>query len=181
MSSGRREYILLDEGRHQTQQDSRKSGRLLPVIAFSFGLLCLAALLVNSGDWSSSIETVGVSRVSQDNAGAMQQHSFAKEQDTFIDLDSELDSAEPEHARYLSYLPHSGLHNQMICLQNALILGHMLNRTVIIPYIRLGRAIGFGDWEGLQNNLALNEKATKVKKCRPLYEAGERMEGACTR
>lgn len=32
--------------------------------------------------------------------------------------------------RYLGFLPHSGVHNQRMELQNALLLGKLLNRTV---------------------------------------------------
>ncbi len=32
--------------------------------------------------------------------------------------------------KYLGFLPHSGFHNQRIALENALLLGFLLNRTV---------------------------------------------------
>ncbi|GAA5834842.1 hypothetical protein JCM11251_002040 [Rhodosporidiobolus azoricus] len=40
---------------------------------------------------------------------------------------------EDPDARYLGFLPHSGYHNQRIALQNALLLGKLLNRTVLLP------------------------------------------------
>ena len=40
--------------------------------------------------------------------------------------------------RYLAYLPHSGFHNQRIALENALVLARILNRTLLIPPVRLG-------------------------------------------
>ncbi|KAK0461017.1 uncharacterized protein EV420DRAFT_1267139 [Desarmillaria tabescens] len=40
--------------------------------------------------------------------------------------------------KFLAYLPHSGFHNQRIALENALTLAYMLNRTLIVPPIRLG-------------------------------------------
>jgi hypothetical protein len=40
--------------------------------------------------------------------------------------------------KFLSYLPHSGFHNQRIALENALTLAHILNRTLVLPPIRLG-------------------------------------------
>lgn len=40
--------------------------------------------------------------------------------------------------RFLSYLPHSGFHNQRIALENALVISHILNRTLLIPPILLG-------------------------------------------
>lgn len=39
---------------------------------------------------------------------------------------------------YLAYLPHSGLHNQRIALENALTLARLLNRTLLVPPARLG-------------------------------------------
>lgn len=38
---------------------------------------------------------------------------------------------------YLTYLPHSGFHNQRISLENAFVLAVLLNRTLIIPPVRL--------------------------------------------
>jgi hypothetical protein len=40
--------------------------------------------------------------------------------------------------RFLAYLPHSGFHNQRIALENALTLAHILNRTLLVPPVRLG-------------------------------------------
>ena len=39
---------------------------------------------------------------------------------------------------YLAYLPHSGFHNQRIAFENALILAQILNRTLLVPPVRLG-------------------------------------------
>src|SRR5258708_16595107 len=38
---------------------------------------------------------------------------------------------------YLTYLPHSGFHNQRISLENAFVLAALLNRTLIVPPARL--------------------------------------------
>ncbi|KAI5476984.1 hypothetical protein MNV49_006942 [Pseudohyphozyma bogoriensis] len=40
--------------------------------------------------------------------------------------------------KFLGFLPHSGFHNQRLALQNALVLGRLLNRTVLIPPIWIG-------------------------------------------
>lgn len=40
--------------------------------------------------------------------------------------------------RFLAYLPHSGFHNQRIAFENALVLARLLNRTLLVPPIRLG-------------------------------------------
>lgn len=60
--------------------------------------------------------------------------------------------------RYLAYLPHSGFHNQRISFENALVLAHMLNRTLIVPPIRLGLPIRYVEFNKLQRFLALSSK-----------------------
>ncbi|GAA5897373.1 hypothetical protein JCM6882_001870 [Rhodosporidiobolus microsporus] len=47
------------------------------------------------------------------------------------------DKDDPD-VRYLGFLPHSGYHNQRIALQNALLLGKLLNRTVLLPPVWIG-------------------------------------------
>lgn len=49
----------------------------------------------------------------------------------------------PQEEKYLAYLPHSGLSNQRIELSNALLLSHMLNRTLIVPPAFLGTVFGW--------------------------------------
>lgn len=60
--------------------------------------------------------------------------------------------------RYLTWLPHSGFHNQRVSLENALIMARMLNRTLIIPPIRLGKVIRYGDFDKLHRHIALSTK-----------------------
>src|SRR3954467_8612567 len=38
-----------------------------------------------------------------------------------------------ESEKFMTYLPHSGLHNQRIALENAVYLAWVLNRTLIVP------------------------------------------------
>ncbi|SAM08636.1 hypothetical protein [Absidia glauca] len=46
----------------------------------------------------------------------------------------------PDEEKFLTYLPHSGLHNQRIALINSVILAKALNRTLIMPEVNLGTA-----------------------------------------
>lgn len=46
--------------------------------------------------------------------------------------------ASPPDERFLSYLPHSGFHNQRIAFENALTLARLTNRTLLVPPVRLG-------------------------------------------
>ncbi|KAJ2916285.1 hypothetical protein MD484_g4096, partial [Candolleomyces efflorescens] len=48
------------------------------------------------------------------------------------------DSSNHDNRLFLAYLPHSGVHNQRIALENALVLARLLNRTLLIPPIRFG-------------------------------------------
>lgn len=68
--------------------------------------------------------------------------------------------------RFLSYLPHSGFHNQRIALTNAILLANMLNRTLLVPPARLGQAQGWKDKKTLQKILQTDQKTpNKVQEC----------------
>jgi hypothetical protein len=61
--------------------------------------------------------------------------------------------------KYLAYLPHSGFHNQRIALENALTLSRLLNRTLLVPPIRLGRKpLRYVKFENLIRLLSLSGK-----------------------
>lgn len=61
--------------------------------------------------------------------------------------------------RYLAYLPHSGFHNQRIALENALTLARILNRTLLVPPVRLGNnPISYHKFDDLRRFLILSRK-----------------------
>ncbi|KAF8909872.1 hypothetical protein CPB85DRAFT_1376209 [Mucidula mucida] len=63
------------------------------------------------------------------------------------------------HEKYMSYLPHSGYHNQRIAFENALTLAYLLNRTLIVPPVRLGsQSIRYYNFDTLSRYLALSGK-----------------------
>ncbi|KAJ6495630.1 hypothetical protein C8R47DRAFT_1115808 [Mycena vitilis] len=67
--------------------------------------------------------------------------------------------------KFLSYLPHSGLHNQRIALENAIVLGALTNRTVLVPPIRLGKKpLRYVNSESLRGALAISGK-TGLRHC----------------
>ncbi|GAA6006516.1 hypothetical protein JCM10207_004959 [Rhodosporidiobolus poonsookiae] len=79
----------------------------------------------------------------------------AEEGDGPIKVDMLPSSLAKEHAydpdeRFLGYLPHSGFHNQRSALVNALYLGALLNRTVLVPPIWAGWAPASDFYEDLQ-------------------------------
>ncbi|ORX93091.1 hypothetical protein K493DRAFT_302894 [Basidiobolus meristosporus CBS 931.73] len=60
--------------------------------------------------------------------------------------------------KYLTYLPHSGFHNQRIELENALFLAKLLNRTVLLPPALLGPPIPWRTFNSLHNWLSGKSK-----------------------
>lgn len=75
-----------------------------------------------------------------------------------VAFDTSLDLPDANE-KFLAYLPHSGFHNQRIAFENALTLSYMLNRTLIVPPIRLGsRPISFFSFDTLAQFLSLSGK-----------------------
>ncbi|KAF9225132.1 hypothetical protein BS17DRAFT_778193 [Gyrodon lividus] len=62
-------------------------------------------------------------------------------------------------AKFLAYLPHSGFHNQRIAFENALVLSRLLNRTLLVPPVRLGgKTIRYVQFDELRHLLTLGGK-----------------------
>ncbi|KAG2224671.1 hypothetical protein INT45_007916 [Circinella minor] len=47
--------------------------------------------------------------------------------------------------KYITFYPHSGLHNQRLGLLNAMVLAKALDRTLILPQINLGKGVYWAD------------------------------------
>ncbi|KAI9146523.1 hypothetical protein BKA69DRAFT_1024206 [Paraphysoderma sedebokerense] len=67
-------------------------------------------------------------------------------------------SSDEASSKYLVYLTHSGFHNQRISFENALFLGYVLNRTVLVPPILLGHPTPWHPFRYLANSLMEREK-----------------------
>ncbi|CAO3661783.1 unnamed protein product [Rhizopus microsporus] len=62
--------------------------------------------------------------------------------------------------KFLSYLPHSGFHNQRIELENALLLATYLNRTLLVPPVMLASpAMPWSKYDKLYERLLFQSKA----------------------
>jgi hypothetical protein len=71
--------------------------------------------------------------------------------------------------KYLAYLPHSGFHNERVELQNALMLAHLLDRALVVPRVRIGRAMAWAIKPNLQSAFERSQKQpSQVEACRPL-------------
>jgi len=67
------------------------------------------------------------------------------------------ESALRPNDKYLSYLPHSGFHNQRIAFENALVLSYLLHRTLLVPPIRLGnKPIHYIEYNSLSRHYELS-------------------------
>ncbi|KAM5534556.1 hypothetical protein V8D89_011760 [Ganoderma adspersum] len=66
--------------------------------------------------------------------------------------------------KFLAYLPHSGFHNQRIALENGLVLARLLNRTLLLPPVRLGAALAYAPFDDLYA-LAANTTKAGLEHC----------------
>ena len=114
--------------------------RSSPVCAYPLGLLIRSYNIVNASqrtksEWPDTSLIAPHAPYHDSNAS----HQLDITLDTLDEPDTRLNTlrAEPT-TTYLTYLPHSGLHNQRIALENALTLAHLLNRTLLVPPARLG-------------------------------------------
>ncbi|ORX51291.1 hypothetical protein DM01DRAFT_354931 [Hesseltinella vesiculosa] len=56
--------------------------------------------------------------------------------------------------KFITYMPHSGLHNQRIALINAMVLAKQLNRTLLMPEVNVGKANYWRDSKRLELQLS---------------------------
>ncbi|CAG8639441.1 6075_t:CDS:1, partial [Dentiscutata heterogama] len=71
--------------------------------------------------------------------------------------------------KFLAYFPHSGYHNQRMALENALLLAKLLNRTLLLPPIMLGRPLPWGRFDKLYLRLFMSTK-TGLEHCKSISE-----------
>ncbi|KAI8377423.1 CigA protein [Radiomyces spectabilis] len=80
--------------------------------------------------------------------------------------------------KYITYLPHSGFHNQRIELENALLLASYLNRTLLLPPVFLGNpAMPWLRYEKMYERLLLQTKRG-LEHC-PRFEPDESIPAEC--
>ncbi|RUP13806.1 hypothetical protein BC936DRAFT_139714 [Jimgerdemannia flammicorona] len=68
---------------------------------------------------------------------------------------------------FITYLPHSGFNNQRIELENAILLAHYLNRTLIVPPVFLGDGIQWRPFDDLSEFFAVNRtrSLSQIRRC----------------
>ncbi|KAG0345721.1 hypothetical protein BG004_003203 [Podila humilis] len=71
--------------------------------------------------------------------------------------------------KFITFLPHSGFHNQRSELENALLLARLLNRTLIMPKVYLGPPMPWLSWKLLHSRLLYQTK-TGLEHCRALID-----------
>lgn len=72
-------------------------------------------------------------------------------------------------AKFLAYLPHSGFHNQRIALENALVLARLLNRTLLLPPVRLGSPLTYVPFDDLYE-ISANSSKNGLEYCSRLAQ-----------
>ncbi|OAV92814.1 hypothetical protein PTTG_04930 [Puccinia triticina 1-1 BBBD Race 1] len=82
---------------------------------------------------------------------------------------------ELEGTKFLTFLPHSGFHNQRIEMKNAFKLAKLLNRTLILPPFRLGHPLRWANSTLLSHALEEDEKKyERLSECSALHSASRR-------
>ncbi|KAJ3550192.1 hypothetical protein NM688_g5100 [Phlebia brevispora] len=71
---------------------------------------------------------------------------------------------DPEE-QFIAYLPHSGFHNQRIAFENALVLSRLLNRTLLVPPVRLGKPLFYAPYDILKEML-VNTSKLEIPQCK---------------
>ncbi|CAG8492888.1 18076_t:CDS:1 [Cetraspora pellucida] len=71
--------------------------------------------------------------------------------------------------KFLAYFSHSGYHNQRIALENALLLAKLLNRTLLLPPVMLGRPLPWLAFDILYRRLFVTTK-TGIEYCKDISE-----------
>ncbi|KAF9580209.1 hypothetical protein BGW38_003244, partial [Lunasporangiospora selenospora] len=74
--------------------------------------------------------------------------------------------------KFLTFLPHSGFHNQRSELENALLLARLLNRTLIMPKVYLGPPMPWLTFPQLHSRLLYQTKIG-LEHCRAIIETPE--------
>lgn len=72
--------------------------------------------------------------------------------------------------KYITFLPHSGFHNQRTELENALLLARLLNRTLIMPKVYLGPPMPWLTFHLLHSRLLYQTKIG-LEHCRAIIES----------
>ncbi|ORZ14931.1 hypothetical protein BCR41DRAFT_406918 [Lobosporangium transversale] len=79
------------------------------------------------------------------------------------------------NTKYLTFLPHSGFHNQRTELENALLLARLLNRTLILPKVYLGPPMPWLTFRQLHARLLYQTKIG-LEHCRAIIEGQKEKE-----
>ncbi|KAF9584574.1 hypothetical protein BGW38_005970 [Lunasporangiospora selenospora] len=127
-----------------------KSRILFMLLLFSAILFFIAAQLewvpylsYTPSTWGTGVKSNNQSTHSPTDTGSVsapsgksqQPSSSTQGQDPFLTM---FPAREPfEGERFLGYLPHSGFHNQLMSLENAIRLAAHLNRTLLLPPLHL--------------------------------------------
>ncbi|KAG2176407.1 hypothetical protein INT43_005641 [Umbelopsis isabellina] len=63
-----------------------------------------------------------------------------------------ISAQQPKEETYLTYLPHSGFHSQLVAFENAIMMAYYTNRTLLAPMLRLGTSFDFAPFDELRHS-----------------------------
>ncbi|KAF9356503.1 hypothetical protein BGX26_005157 [Mortierella sp. AD094] len=115
----------------------------------------------------SLLPTSSAKETPADNQGSDPEEDKARAREQLINLDPS--------TKFLTFLPHSGFHNQRTELENALLLAKLLNRTLIMPKVYLGPPMPWLMFSQLHSRLLYQTKIG-LEHCRAIIENQEEEE-----
>ncbi|KAI0931001.1 hypothetical protein AcV7_005030 [Taiwanofungus camphoratus] len=133
-----------------------KQMAMLVVFLLSATLACFgAAYYLFTTRWATRTLSSALRNSFSDDAPRLEVVQF-----DFDDNQSPTSPLVNSEEKYLAYLPHSGFHNQRIAFENALVLSRLLNRTLLVPPVRLGnKPLSYVPFDELRE---LNANSSKV-------------------
>lgn len=76
-----------------------------------------------------------------------------------------------QEERFMTYLPHSGTHNQRVSLINAMVIAKILNRTLLMPEMNIGKAVSWRNSAHLSQQLEVCPSTLMQHEKNAEYEA----------
>ncbi|KAG0741780.1 hypothetical protein G6F66_002560 [Rhizopus arrhizus] len=60
-----------------------------------------------------------------------------------------------DEEKYITYYPHSGLHNQRLAIINAIVIAKVLNRTLILPEVNVGKGTSWAPTSRYEHKMSI--------------------------
>ncbi|GBC03091.1 hypothetical protein RclHR1_04990014 [Rhizophagus clarus] len=118
-----------------------------------FGLFLIIFTIIILYIFSDELSSIFTDVVSCNKETCLKFNDIKNETEKKIDSPIIIESKPIDSEKFLTYVPHSGLHNQRIAFEHAVFLAWSLNRTLILPPVLLGKRFGYTDYDTMLNRL----------------------------